>query len=58
MVHVPAGGDLKRIVMFPSTGECMVLNPTSDVAGGRNWAAMRINWLKNINPERSIAGGM
>lgn len=56
VVHVPAGGDLKLIVMFPSTGECMVLNPVSDVAGGRNWPAVGIKWVKTINAERSIAG--
>lgn len=56
MVHVPAGGDLKRMVIFPSTGECIILNPVSDVAGGRNWPAMGIVWVEIINAERSIAG--
>lgn len=36
----------------------MVLNPASDVAGGRNWLAMGLKWEKAINPERSIAGRM
>lgn len=56
MVHVPAGGDLKLIVMFLSTGECIILNPASDVAGGRNWPAMGIISIMTINAEHSIAG--
>lgn len=34
MVHVPTGGILKCIVMFPSTGEGIVLNPEFAVMGG------------------------
>ncbi len=34
---MPAGGDLKRIVMLPFTGECSVVILESEPVGGGNW---------------------
>lgn len=35
---MPAGGDLKRMVMLPFTGECSVVILESELMGGGNWA--------------------
>ena len=34
---MPAGGDLKRTVMLPFTGECNVVILESELTGGGNW---------------------
>ena len=37
VVHVPSGGDFKRMVMLPLTGECNMVTSESEVMGGGNW---------------------
>lgn len=37
VVHVPAGGDLKRMVMLSFTGECSMVILESELMGGGNW---------------------
>lgn len=57
VAHVPGGGDLKRIVMFPSTGEEIVLNPDSEVIGGGDWLAIGVGLNRYmINTQRSAFG--
>ena len=34
---MPVGGDLKRMVMLPLTGECNVVIVDSEPTGGGNW---------------------
>ena len=45
---MPAGGDLKRIVMLPLTGECSVVMLDFELIGEENWQSEDGTWMRRV----------
>lgn len=56
-MQVPIDGVLKRMVMFLSAGEYIVLRPDSEATGGGNWPAVGVGFVeKTISAQPTATG--